>query len=281
MMSAAFPVRAFAGNGWRFAAAMTCLLLSIGSAAAQPDDAGLRDADHVDDGNVSNDDADAPGSLVLEPFAPRALNASDLPPTNPLRGGSLVRTSAAFGRDWRAGRNEYRAIVDREADAFGVPPALVDAVMSVESRYNPAVIGMDGEIGLMQVMPQTARMLGFAGTAAELAAPEVNVHYGAKYLAGAWRLSGGDLCTATMKYRAGHGETRFSFLSVDYCLRVRQHLTANGVAVSGAVPQPTFGSPPGAATTRSRTSSGGSVNLAGLNAQLRALVGRGNPPTPR
>jgi soluble lytic murein transglycosylase-like protein len=134
----------------------------------------------------------------------------------------------------------------------------------------------------MQVMPPTARMLGFTGTSAELAAPEVNVHYGAKYLAGAWRLSGGDLCTATMKYRAGHGETRFSFLSVDYCMRVRQHLAANGVAVSGSVPQPTFGSSRGGgAPVRGRSlSGGGTINFAGLNARLRELTDRGTPHNP-
>ena len=126
-----------------------------------------------------------------------------------------------FGRDWRAGRAEYRPLIERESLAFGLPPALVDAVMAVESRYNPGVVGMDGEVGLMQVMLPTARMMGFAGTPAELATPEINVHYGVRYLAGAWRRANGDLCTAAMKYRAGHGETRFSHLSVEYCTRVR------------------------------------------------------------
>ncbi len=172
------------------------------------------------------DDADdgAVEPLALEPFAPRPLTAADFPPANPLLANFTYRTSAMFGRDWRAGRAEYRQLVEREALAFGLPPALVDAVMAVESRYNPAVVGMDGEVGLMQVMLPTARMMGFAGTPAELASPEVNVHYGVRYLAGAWRRANGDLCTATMKYRAGHGETRFSYLSVEYCTRVRAHL---------------------------------------------------------
>jgi hypothetical protein len=122
----------------------------------------------------------------------------------------------------------------------------------------------------MQVMPAAARMLGFTGTEVQLADPEINIHYGAKYLAGAWRLAGEDLCTATMKYRAGRGETRFSFLSVDYCMRVRNHLAARGVAVSGAVPQPTFGRssfgrPSGAHTRSRQLSVGSTVNLAALN----------------
>jgi hypothetical protein len=95
----------------------------------------------------------------------------------------------------------------------------------------------------MQIMPATARMLGFGGTNAELADPQTNIHYGVTYLAQAWRLAGGDICTAGMKYRAGHGETRFSSLSVNYCVAVRGKLVARGYRVMGDVPVATFGGP--------------------------------------
>jgi hypothetical protein len=229
--------------------------------------------------SVGEREPDDPQPLVLEPFAPRPLTAADYPPSNPLFGLSVRGTSAIFGRDWRAGRAEYRGVVERESLAFGLPPALVDAVMAVESGYNSGVIGRDGEVGLMQVMLPTARMLGFTGSPAELAIPEVNVHYGAKYLAGAWRRAGGDLCTAAMKYRAGHGETRFSFLSVEYCMRVRAHLAANGVSVAGSVPQPTFGNPAG--TGRSRVlapAANGTTDFAALNSRMRSLVERKMQP---
>jgi soluble lytic murein transglycosylase-like protein len=298
------PIMRFARNSdarsWRSpnaafgALAAACLLLlPTGKASAQQDDgegtgnaiAAILSADELD--------PEAPRPLAFKPLIARPITPADLPPSNPLSGGILPRSpSVAFSRDWRAGRNEYRAIIERESLAQGVPPALVDAVMAVESRYNPAVIGMDGEIGLMQVMLPTARMLGFTGTTEQLALPEVNIHYGAKYLAGAWRLAGGDLCTATMKYRAGHGETRFSFLSVEYCMRVRGHLAAQGVPVTGSVPQPIFGRPtlnspnlnlslnsqrPAGQSVghgRSRqVSGGGAVNFAALNTRLRALTG--------
>jgi len=230
-------------------------------------------------------DADAPRPLAFKPVAARRLTPADLPPANPLYAvsggaGQPRRTSVAFNRDWQAGRDEYRAIIERESAAFGLPPALLDAVMAVESGYNPAVVGLDGEIGLMQLMPATARMLGFGGTEVELATPAINIHYGAKYLAGAWRLAREDLCTATMKYRAGHGETRFSFRSVDYCVRVRGHLAARGVAVVGTVPQPSFGAATvltGTTGTTQRTRGrrnllgGDTVNLAALNLRLREL----------
>lgn len=67
-------------------------------------------------------------------------------------------------------------------------------------------------------------MMGFSGSLADLAVLDTNIRYGVTYLARAYRLAGGDLCTATMKYRVGHGETRFSYLSVDYCRKVRARL---------------------------------------------------------
>lgn len=252
--------------------AVIWLLLGSGPASATgPDEAGTTIDPRVF--ALPDDDADAePSEPLLQPVF-RPLSHADLPPSS-LSGGSIMRGSIAFGRDWRTARNDYRAIIERESLTFGLPPALVDAVMAVESRYNTASVGMDGEVGLMQVMLPTARMLGFSGSPSELARPEINVHYGAKYLAGAWRRAGGDLCTATMKYRAGHGETRFSHLSVSYCLRVRSHLAANGVAITGSVPTATFGArtpqPRGSRTI----SNAGSVNFAILNTRLRALSDR-------
>ena len=134
-----------------------------------------------------------------------------------------------------------RVLVRTQALDAGLPPEIADAVATVESGYDPAAIGKVGEVGLMQVLPSTAHMLGFAGGPAELAQPETNVRYGVTYLAQAWRLADKDLCTTVMKYRAGHGETRFSYRSVDYCLRVRSVLLQQGYPVTGEVPKATFG----------------------------------------
>jgi hypothetical protein len=173
----------------------------------------------------------------------------------------------------------YRALIAKEAGQQGLAPAIAEAVMAVESGFNPDAVGGAGEIGLMQITPSTARMLGFIGSNAELAVPETNIHYGVTYLAQAWRLAGGDLCTATMKYRAGHGETRFSYLSVDYCVAVRAKLATRGFPVTGGVPVATFGAPGGVA--RAGTGCGrkclgggvvGRVDLAALNTRLNTLV---------
>lgn len=171
-------------------------------------------------------------------------------------------------------RAYYRSLIQKETAFTGLAPEIAEAVMAVESGYNPAAIGGVGEIGLMQILPSTARMLGFAGTNADLAVPATNIHYGVTYLAQARRLAGGDLCTTVMKYRAGHGETRFSVLSVNYCLAVRSKLVAVGFQVTGNVPTATLGQ---AGTTGCRRqclggTTAGRINLAELNARLSSLV---------
>jgi hypothetical protein len=171
-------------------------------------------------------------------------------------------------------RASYRALIEKEALGTGLAPAIAEAVMGAESSYDPAAISNAGAIGLMQVLPSTARMLGFTGTDAQLAEPATNIHYGVTYLAQAWRLAGGDLCTAAMKYRAGHGESRFSYLSVSYCHAIRGRLMARGFPVTGTVPVATFGEAGGGACKR-RCLGGGSigrVNFAALNTKLAGIV---------
>jgi Transglycosylase SLT domain len=140
-----------------------------------------------------------------------------------------------------SGMDLYKRIGEAEALRNKIPFAIVDAVMRVESGYNPQARGDVGEVGLMQILPATADMMGFKGPLEALTEPQTNIAYGTQYLAEAWRLSNQDICTTVMKYRAGHAETRFSVKSVDYCRRVRSHLASIGFPVTGDVPKPTFG----------------------------------------
>jgi hypothetical protein len=126
------------------------------------------------------------------------------------------------------GRKAHLDTVRREAEQMGLPPDIADAVVQVESAYDPGAVGGVGEVGLMQIRPTTAAMLGYRGTLAGLFEPETNIRYGVAYLGRAWQLADGDLCRALMKYRAGHGEERMTPLSVAYCRRVRVHLAAIG-----------------------------------------------------
>jgi hypothetical protein len=135
----------------------------------------------------------------------------------------------------------FKALAGCHAARYGMPPALAHAVMEIESRFNPEAKGAAGEVGLMQVMPATARLLGFRGSGDELADPATNIPLGVRYLAQAYQLARGDLCTTVMKYRAGHRESRFSVLSVHYCEKARAILEREGQPVVGVLPVATFG----------------------------------------
>jgi soluble lytic murein transglycosylase-like protein len=126
------------------------------------------------------------------------------------------------------GSDSYLELIHREAGVADMPADLAYAVAFVESGFNPEASGDVGEVGLMQVRPQTAAMLGFRGTDRELAAPGANVRYGVAYLAQAWRLAEGDLCRTLMKYRAGHGEERMTARSIAYCARAKDYLKRIG-----------------------------------------------------
>ena len=210
----------------------------------------------------------------------RSWTSADLPQANGVSARPNTRVSVRLedrltpGRSGAYGRSDYVAIIARQAALAGVPRELVQAVMAVESRFDPTAVGADGEIGLMQIMPGTARMLGFTGSLAELADAEINIAYGTAYLAGAWRLANQDICTAAMKYRAGHGESRFSYLSVEYCIRVRAELAALGFPVTGSVPQATFGQPGGPRVRSAVARSVAQLDFRELNTLLRQSTDR-------
>jgi Transglycosylase SLT domain len=169
------------------------------------------------------------------------LGAWALPANSEPNETNVPRPCSAFPR--------FCELIKQEAERTGLDPALIDAVIKVESDYRPDTIGAAGEIGLMQVLPSTARLLGFDGTDQELAEPATNIRLGVTYLAKAWNLAQGDLCRALMKYRAGHGEDRMSPLSVEYCRRAREHLSVHGRQVAeGTV---VFGTSPAAIQTMS------------------------------
>lgn len=117
-------------------------------------------------------------------------------------------------------RNRYRDLILRHAQANGIPFELADAVVRIESRYNPHARN-GGAVGLMQIKTQTARGLGYSGGAAGLTNPDTNLRYGMMYLAQAYRMSKGNTCATVMRYQSGHYATRMSGANRAYCSKAR------------------------------------------------------------
>ncbi|GAB6062749.1 lytic transglycosylase domain-containing protein [Deferrisoma palaeochoriense] len=98
-------------------------------------------------------------------------------------------------------RVPWREAVRRTAPRYGLDPLLVRAVIQVESGENPRAVSPKGAIGLMQLMPDTARELGVL----DPYHPRDNVQGGTAYLARLVERYGGRLDLALAAYNAGPG----------------------------------------------------------------------------
>jgi soluble lytic murein transglycosylase len=104
---------------------------------------------------------------------------------------------------------EYEEILRAHGRNYDLDPALLAAVVYVESRFDPNAESAAGAVGLMQLLPETAKGIavrtgGTRFVVADLRDPEINVRYGAWYLR---HLSEqyGDLELALAAYHAGQG----------------------------------------------------------------------------
>jgi soluble lytic murein transglycosylase-like protein len=118
----------------------------------------------------------------------------------------------------------FSGMVSRYAASYGVPTSLAHAVIQVESNYRVDAVGRAGEIGLMQIKPATARMMGYSGSEEGLYNPETNIKFGMKYLGMAQKLGGGTTCGTVLKYNAGHSAKRMNPVSAAYCVKVLRYL---------------------------------------------------------
>ena len=98
---------------------------------------------------------------------------------------------------------EMRALIVKYAAFHGIPESLLHRVIQRESDYNPAA--RNGPYwGLMQILPQTARTMGYEGPPEGLLDAETNLIYAGRYLRGAWLVSGGNEEEAVMWYARGY-----------------------------------------------------------------------------
>ena len=123
---------------------------------------------------------DAPGTVV-RPTAPAP--ASSAPP-------APVNSAPAIAE-----------AVERAATQHSLPPELIHSVIKVESNYNPTAVSPKGALGLMQLIPATARRFGVV----DAFDPADNIQGGARYLRYLLDLYRGDYPLALAVYNAGEG----------------------------------------------------------------------------
>jgi hypothetical protein len=96
---------------------------------------------------------------------------------------------------------EINAAIDKAAAKHNVDANLVRALVKVESNFNPNAVSRKGAMGLMQLMPQTARQLNLTNPFN----PEQNVDAGVRHLKQLLESYGGDVRLSLAAYNAGSG----------------------------------------------------------------------------
>ena len=101
-------------------------------------------------------------------------------------------------------RQQLLSIVDYEAHRAGLEPALVMAVIEVESQFNPQAVSRASARGLMQVMPSWVKTIG-DGQVKNLHNARINVRYGCVILRHYLDMENGDLVRALGRYNGSLG----------------------------------------------------------------------------
>ncbi len=89
--------------------------------------------------------------------------------------------------------------VSKIAKKYGVDPTLIMAMIKVESNFMPYAISSAGAVGLMQLLPSTARTMNIE----DLYAPKENIEAGVRYFKYLYILFNGDYIKAIAAYNAG------------------------------------------------------------------------------
>jgi soluble lytic murein transglycosylase-like protein len=165
--------------------------------------------------------ADAPAAAVEipPPVAPSATTgASPLAPHTDEGEPPLLPVGGAFDQD------ALRTMAARIARRYGVAETLVQAVIEVESRYDPFAVSPRGAMGLMQLMPKTASRFAVAN----VFDPVQNVDGGVRYLKELLGRYSGQVRLALAAYNAGEDAVeRYSGIppyreTIDYVRRVQR-----------------------------------------------------------
>jgi soluble lytic murein transglycosylase-like protein len=114
-----------------------------------------------------------------------------------------IRPEQAVARWSRSGK-DYDPHVRQAASRYDLPAALIKAVMAAESAFNPRAVSRRGALGLMQLMPATARELELT----DVFDPAQNIDGGARYLRRLWTQYDGDLYRTLSAYNAGPDAVR-------------------------------------------------------------------------
>ncbi|MGK0298918.1 MAG: soluble lytic murein transglycosylase-like protein [Gammaproteobacteria bacterium] len=107
-------------------------------------------------------------------------------------------------KDFDKNKIRHGSTIDSVAKRYGIPLPLLHAVISAESAYDTYAISRAGAVGLMQLMPETAKRYGVVNRRN----PVDNVDGGARYLRDLLAMFNNDLQLTLAAYNAGEGAVK-------------------------------------------------------------------------
>ena len=168
---------------------------------------------------------DADGRLVLSNAKPHNAEAVQSYAVPEAEGVRTTRDSVAIDR-----MQAYDDLIVEHAHLNNVRPSLVRAVVQVESGFNPRAYSPKGAMGLMQLMPATAREFGVRNAFD----PEQNVRGGVAYLRQLLDRYDGNEQLALAAYNAGPGAVDKHGQAIPPYRETRDYVTkVNGIAGDG------------------------------------------------
>lgn len=139
---------------------------------------------------------------------------------------SRILNNQISALDYNTFPHSFDEFIHSAAEKYKLSPAIIKSIIKVESNFNPQALSKSGAQGLMQLMPDTAKVLQVKN----VWNPQENIDGGAKYLRQLLEQFDNDLILSLAAYNAGPGNvTRYGGIppfaeTQNYVKKVLEHI---------------------------------------------------------